>query len=353
MITYNVIGTFWKAVRHYARVALTSIYSTPPLKKSKKMSWYSPRMSSAPSSSAAPLQQASAQSPAQAPPPATPASVPDLHPTLCRDIIQFRHFLARYRALDDRITSLLNRSLASSREAGRNLPPSLLLPLPTPHDSPLLHQHQQQQPQHQEHADAGVSTYARADPTSCAALWDQLVRVWAGREESVQYCLAVTSSARAALGDSPQSSARTAQLGSAEDELAWLDADRSGTASLSDQAGRESASASASASASGRRARKTKDRDAERAPEGWRSENEEAWRGKREAEEDALARQLHNELVVDQILRRRSIDVFRSRCPGFRPPAPSDAASQPQGSHSSSQSSQDLLARSWKYWTEK
>ncbi|KAE8232698.1 hypothetical protein CF326_g2264 [Tilletia indica] len=308
------------------------------------MSWYSPRMTSAPSGSVTGSGSSSSgrsnEVASPAPPPETPSTVPDLHPALCRDVIHFRHFLSKYRALDDRITSLLNRTLASSRESGRNLPPSLLLPLPPSNpDSPLLlHSKNNTSPPH--FADAGISTYARADLTSCATLWDQLVRVWRGREDSVQYCLDVTQAnrQRSAL---PSTSLRAKED---EDEMARLDADR-GLPSNSSSGG-------------SRRARKTKDRDAERAPERWRDEDEETWRGKREAEEDALARQLHNELVVDQILRRRSIEVFRSRCPSFHPPDPSQApvippaTSSKTGTAATSSETQELLQRSWKYWNE-
>jgi len=262
-----------------------------------------------------------------------------LHAGLCRDVVRFRHFLSQYRALDDRITSLLNRTLASSRDAGRNLPPSLLLPLPSPSSSPLI----------QQHADAGVSTYARTDLSSCAMIWDQLVRVWSGREESVRFCLGTTTS-YAAPASSPQS--RQAPSYAADgDELARLDADRSGAVPLP--------SARPSESESGRRARKTRDRDAERDPEHWRGAEEDGWRGKVEAEEEALARRLHNELVVDQILRRRSKEVFRSRCPTFQPPDPQrhlNASATVQlgvkGANPPSSEDKELLERSWKYWRE-
>ncbi|CAD6885732.1 unnamed protein product [Tilletia controversa] len=282
---------------------------------------------------------------ASAPPPQTPSTVPDLHPALCRDLIQFRHFLAKYRALDDRITSLLNRTLATSRESGRNQPPSLLLPLPLSNpDSPLLLHARNNTPAH--FADAGVSTYARADPTSCATLWDQLVRVWTGREDSVRYCLEVTQAQagnRLTYTTGPASPPGRGRGAGEPDELASLDADRSRPSDVS-----------AAEEGGGRRARKTKDRDAERAPERWRGdEDEDAWRGKREVEEDALARQLHNELRIDQILRRRSIEVFRSRCPSFHPPDPSQTPVADKGTSHTPSDSQQLLQRSWQYWNEK
>ncbi|KAK0545597.1 hypothetical protein OC845_005024 [Tilletia horrida] len=182
------------------------------------------------------------------------------------------NLLARYRALDDQITSTLNRTLASSRDAGRNLPPSLLLPsslplLPSSSSSSSSHS-----PLLQSHADAGTTTYARADSASCAALWDQLVRVWSGREESVRYCLSITGAPPtrvATQGAAPSFSPADEE----DDELARLDADRRlGSGGVAD----------------GRRARKTQDRDAERAPDRWTGADEETWRGTREAEEDAL-----------------------------------------------------------------
>lgn len=90
--------------------------------------------------------------------------------------------LQEYRSLDDSVTTRLNRSLANSRTAGYTASPSLL----------------SGQIESSSSTDLGKSTYATAPEQACLAFWRELVGVWLGREEVLQYCLQVEERGRSA-----------------------------------------------------------------------------------------------------------------------------------------------------------
>ncbi|KAN0061072.1 hypothetical protein ACQY0O_006807 [Thecaphora frezii] len=114
-------------------------------------------------------------------------------------------------------------------------------------------------------SDLGQSTYAHVPNEACAQFWSQLLHVWQQREDIVRYCLNVA--------DFPSPSP-SSQRGDAE---ARLDADYKPklTPFASTSRGEENI--------------------------------------------QFLKRQLRNELAVESIIRKRSLDAFKSRCRAFRP----------------------------------
>lgn len=187
--------------------------------------------------------------------PLTPPQVSNLTPSTCLAISEFKDLLRQYRQLDDGITTRLNRSFARSRALGQSTSPSLLSSSKMNSASSM---------------DLGTSTYGTPAPGACAAFWRELVDVWIGREEVVRFCIQVADQA-----SSPTRSVSAANAGA--DSL--LDADFQPT---------------------------KQQNKAER----WsRAENT----------SETLARQLHNELKVESIIRARSLDAFKSRCKFFTP----------------------------------
>ncbi len=191
--------------------------------------------------------------------PLTPPNVSNLTPSTCLAIGEFKELLRQYRQLDDGITTRLNRTFARSRALGQSSSPSLLSSSGMTSASS---------------ADLGTSTYATPAPGACAAFWRELVDVWIGREEAVRFCIAVADQ----NPRSPSSPQTPAMDG---DRL--LDADYRASPPVGSSEGRWS-----------------------------RAENS----------AETLARQLHNELKVESIIRARSLDAFKSRCRFFTPNPP-------------------------------
>lgn len=132
--------------------------------------------------------------------PTTPPNVRDVRPSTCLALSDFKgkfappssgplcavltcvsaallDMLRQYRSLDDSINTRLNRALARSREAGEGPAPSLLSSRTTA--SSLA-------------TDLGTSTYATTPRQACAQMWSELAAVWAGREDVIRYCIAIT-----------------------------------------------------------------------------------------------------------------------------------------------------------------
>ncbi|CDR88016.1 uncharacterized protein SPSC_03615 [Sporisorium scitamineum] len=191
--------------------------------------------------------------------PLTPPNVSNLTPSTCLAIGEFKELLRQYRQLDDGITTRLNRTFARSRALGQSTSPSLLSSSGMTSASS---------------ADLGTSTYATPAPGACAAFWRELVDVWIGREEAVRFCIKVAD--QHSNPSPPPSSAR-----SSTDQL--LDADFH--------------------------------------PSSSRPATEQRW-SRAENSAETLARQLHNELKVESIIRARSLDAFKSRCRFFTPSPP-------------------------------
>lgn len=203
--------------------------------------------------------------------PLTPPNVSNLTPSTCLAIGEFKELLRQYRQLDDGITTRLNRSFARSRALGQSTSPSLLSSSSMTSASS---------------ADLGTSTYATPAPGACAAFWRELVDVWIGREQVVRFCIKVVDQ-NSRPSQSLASQTQTQNGQDTRDKL--LDADYLPSSSPS-IAGAASATA-----------------------ERWsRAENS----------AETLARQLHNELRVESIIRARSLDAFKSRCKFFTPTPP-------------------------------
>lgn len=132
--------------------------------------------------------------------PLTPPSVRNVSPLICLNMVQFRALMQEYRALDDSVTTRLNRTLANTRSSGLNSSPSILSGH-VPSNSSL---------------DLGKSTYAIAPEQACLQFWRELVNVWIGREEVLKYCLQVEERSR--LQKTP--SIGTSITGSSREE--WL-----------------------------------------------------------------------------------------------------------------------------------
>ncbi|SJX61400.1 uncharacterized protein SRS1_10450 [Sporisorium reilianum f. sp. reilianum] len=194
--------------------------------------------------------------------PLTPPNVSNLTPSTCLAIGEFKELLRQYRQLDDGITTRLNRTFARSRALGQSTSPSLLSASGMTSASS---------------ADLGTSTYATPAPGACAAFWRELVDVWIGREEAVRFCIKVADQRSNPTPPPPSTQLTTA------DQL--LDADFHPTPSSPQQP------------------------------------NEQRW-SRAENSAETLARQLHNELKVESIIRARSLDAFKSRCKFFTPSPP-------------------------------
>ncbi|WFD32439.1 hypothetical protein MSPP1_003486 [Malassezia sp. CBS 17886] len=111
--------------------------------------------------------------------------------------------------------------------------------------------------------DLGKSTYAVASETVCAAFWRELANVWMLREDAIHYCAAVNAQHRPAPPP-PRG------------DVDRLDLDAPA---------------------------RTPSRSA----------------AQERAQAEFVTRQLHNELAVESIIRRRSLDAFKSRCRAFQP----------------------------------
>ncbi|TKY89183.1 hypothetical protein EX895_001714 [Sporisorium graminicola] len=193
--------------------------------------------------------------------PLTPPNVSNLTPATCLAIGEFKELLRQYRQLDDGITTRLNRSFARSRALGQSTSPSLLSSSGMTSASS---------------ADLGTSTYATPAPGACAAFWRQLVDVWIGREEAVRFCIKVVDQ----HSNPPPPPTSSAPPSSADQLL-----------------------------------------DADYHPSSPSPKREQRW-SRAENSAETLARQLHNELKVESIIRARSLDAFKSRCKFFTPSPP-------------------------------
>lgn len=207
--------------------------------------------------------------------PLTPPNVLNLTPNTCLAASEFRVLLRQYRALDDGITTRLNRSFARSRDLGQSPSPSLLSGGGKVTSSSST--------------DLGTSTYANAAPGACATFWRELVDVWIGREEVVKFCIRVVDDKTASLPSPqpPKSPAvqqpKTGKRSTADDKL--LDADYYNQVRVN-------------ASLSSRDNATSQDLVDDVGRSGSRSENT----------AQVLRRQLHNELAVESIIRARSLD---------------------------------------------
>lgn len=210
--------------------------------------------------------------------PLTPPNVLNLTPNTCLAVSEFRVLLRQYRALDDGITTRLNRSFARSRDLGQSSSPSLLSGGGKVTSSSST--------------DLGTSTYANAAPGACAAFWRELVDVWIGREEVVKFCTRVVDAKTASLPSPspippvtpvPSQSTRRSPT---DDRL--LDADFS----------RSSQSVAVGPVASLGLHNNSDFTMDDVGRSGSRSENT----------AQVLRRQLHNELAVENIIRARSLD---------------------------------------------
>lgn len=193
--------------------------------------------------------------------PLTPPQVSNLTTSTCLAIREFKELLRQYRQLDDGITTRLNRSFARSRALGESTSPSLLSSSKTNSASSI---------------DLGTSTYGTPAPGACAAFWRELVDVWIGREEVVRFCIKVA--------DQHARPAPTPLLSTSDSTDRLLDADYHPTSAS-------------------------------------QSRPENRW-SRAENTSETLARQLHNELSVESIIRARSLDAFKSRCKFFTPNPP-------------------------------
>lgn len=207
--------------------------------------------------------------------PLTPPSVRNVSPSICLNMVQFRALMQEYRSLDDSVTTRLNRTLANTRSSGLNSSPSILSGH-VPSNSSL---------------DLGKSTYAIAPEQACLQFWHELVNVWIGREEVLKYCLQVEERNRlqqiAPIG--------TSVAGSGKEE--WL---------LDNDVERERRRNNLPASAQAPQKKSKYDAFDSRA-------------SRTEDSAETLRRQMKNELSVEAIIRKRSLDVFKSRCRFFTP----------------------------------
>ncbi|CAO1633299.1 unnamed protein product [Sympodiomycopsis kandeliae] len=241
------------------------------------MSWRSPRMSTSPPPPASPA-GASSTAIATSPPPETPESVRDLGPSVCFDVGLFRELMKQYRNLDDGVTTRLNRTLAQSRSSGQSHPPSLLESSPSSESSRSS----------KYYSDLGTSTYSTLNQSSCESFFKELVANWSGRESVLRYCLAVIDAQAADKTPSPVPVGK-------DDDAGLLDADKRTLVQQGQNA----------TSGGGHRPIFTD----------WDSRGSRA-----EKSDEALRRQIHNEASVDQIVRTRSLQAFKSRCSLFRLP---------------------------------
>ncbi|SNX82700.1 uncharacterized protein MEPE_01406 [Melanopsichium pennsylvanicum] len=197
--------------------------------------------------------------------PLTPPSVTNLLPSTCLNIREFKELLRQYRALDDGITTRINRSFARSRALGQSTSPSLL----------------SGNAKSDSVQDLGTSTYSTPAPGACVEFWNELVAVWSGREDAVRFCINVADQAA-----NPTLPPLTAVDSNVPTSDRILDADYKPSLNPKTKS-------SASSQIRWSRAENTA---------------------------ETLARQLHNELKVESIIRARSLDAFKSRCKFFTPP---------------------------------
>ncbi|WFD24556.1 hypothetical protein MEQU1_003258 [Malassezia equina] len=209
----------------------------------------------------------------------TPPSVRDVTPSLCLSLVEFKgthnsayhaDMLRQFRAVDDSVTLRLNRAFAQSRDRGTSTPPSLLVQHTKSFSSSAA-------------TDLGRSTYSSVSEAMCASIWLDLVDLWTRREDTIKYCMDIN--VRQAQ------EAQKAEAPLKKEDM--LDLDRA-------QAQK----------------RATSMKEVPRS------------RGESQAEFmvriamlTKQARQFRNELMVESIVRRRSLDVFQSRCKMFQPDA--------------------------------
>lgn len=222
--------------------------------------------------------------------PLTPPNVSNLTPATCLAIGEFKELLRQYRQLDDGITTRLNRSFARSRALGESSSPSLLSGQGTNSASSM---------------DLGTSTYATPAPGACAAFWKELVDVWIGREEAVKFCITVVDAQNNSSSQSISSPPPTQLSPSRSSATANANKDRLLDADYHPPTTTTQSFASSSSAS---------------------SPSQQRW-SRAENTTETLARQLHNELKIESIIRARSLDAFKSRCKFFTPSPPSG----PQG----------------------
>ena len=171
--------------------------------------------------------------------------------------------LRQFRAVDDSVTLRLNRVLAQTRENGTSAPPSLL----QRHDKSFMSSSA---------TDLGRTTYGNAVPEQmCLAFWKELVDLWVRREDTIRYCIEINQQ--------KMEQAHAPRRSISKDD--YLDLDRVPVKEDPRPVLRLSRS---------------------------------------EPEAEFTARQMQNELMVERIIRHRSLEAFKSRC---RPFQPSDTAS--------------------------
>lgn len=152
--------------------------------------------------------------------------------------------LRQFRAIDDGVTLRLNRAFAQSRDLGSSSPPSLL----QRHDKSFSSSSA---------ADLGRSTYAVVSETMCESIWSELALLWKRREDTIRYCIDINAQTQQQRNAAPLS----------QDDR--LDLDRAKASPI------ETSGVSLS-------------------------------RG--ESTADFTTRQLRNELSIEAIVRRRSLD---------------------------------------------
>ncbi|PWN89523.1 hypothetical protein FA10DRAFT_302847 [Acaromyces ingoldii] len=211
--------------------------------------------------------------------PPTPPSVRNVTPSTCLSIVQFRALMQEYRSLDDSITTRMNRALAKSRATGETSSPSLLSAHATS-SNPTT-------------SDLGRSTYGTATQGECARFWRELVDVWTGRDEVLNYCLAVAAQAQGAAAASPAE--RLGLQRGNGDEKRLLDADLP------------------------RDVRGALDAVGQRQQRGAKADDFDSRDSRSEKSQDLVKRQLRNEVSIEAIIRKRSLEVLKSRCRFFQP----------------------------------
>ena len=188
----------------------------------------------------------------------TPESVPDVTPSLCLSLIEFKgmfspiakhlpaytDMLRQFRAIDDGVTLRLNRAFAQSRDLGSSSPPSLL----QRHDKSFSSSSA---------ADLGRSTYAVVSETMCESIWSELALLWKRREDTIRYCIDINAQTQQQRNAAPLS----------QDDR--LDLDRAKASPI---------------------------------------ETSEVSLSRGESTADFTTRQLRNELSIEAIVRRRSLD---------------------------------------------
>lgn len=140
--------------------------------------------------------------------------------------------------------------------------------------------------------------------------WKELVNVWIGREEVLEYCLKVERRESRARGHESETTASSlsgagrsqngpaGQSGLNDEE--WL---------LNSDIGRRE-----------REARLSNSNNTSPAPASKaRYDAFDSRASRSEDSSDALRRHLNNELAIEAILRKRSLDVYKSRCRFFTP----------------------------------